>query len=198
VVRVFVACVVVAGACSYTAPNRAGDVDGPPAIADANDELDAPPDTVDASAICATDGLDCGPGGVAHLLVSCTTPRCVVGCRDGTVVHTPDEARTKCIAWGGRLATIESDLEETCIRVTLNGAILLGLRQNANAMQIGDLWERGDGTAATFFRWDTPGQPDDGGGGENGTEQCAFSSSNTRWHDQRCGTGGSARWICER
>lgn len=202
--RAFVACIVLVTACEYSPPGLGGDdqqidaltSDGSTPMIDAPV---APIDGPDASpSVCSTAGLNCA-GGNAHLLATCTTAaaECLVGCRDAPVIVSPDEAEAACVAWGGHLATLASIAQENCVRQTINGAIILGMRQQANqtAPLLG--WFDYTGQPITFFRWDT-GQPNDAGGGEDGQEQCVFSNTDPAWHDTPCDIDASARWICRR
>jgi len=150
---------------------------------------------IDASFVCSITSMMC-PGNQTLRLLSCgDSSDCWVGCRDGNVV-SPNEAAAFCTSWGGRLANIDSAAEETCVRTTINGAIILGLSQAASQTDtdIGWSWN-GDGLTPAYLNWDN-GQPNDSNGVETNEEQCAFSNSGGNWHDTVCNAPASARFTC--
>jgi hypothetical protein len=156
--------------------------DADPTLPDAAPLPDAPPH------VCSTAGMVC-PGQPPTLL-SCGTPTdCWVGCTNGSQV-TFSDAIARCDAWrsGARLTPVYTLGELACVRSQLNeGAHMLGLVQAvAGDVHLGWSWN-GDGIALLWTHWDG-GQPDDAGGGESGTEQCAFSEGGTNgaWHDTPC------------
>lgn len=147
------------------------------------------------SFVCSTTSMTC-PGGQPLIPLSCGAPTdCWVGCRFSIPVST-SQAAAFCADWGGRLGNINSDSEEACVRVEIDGAIILGLIQAEGqaAPDAGWSWN-GDGVAPLYTDWDN-GQPNDGSGSENDQEQCAYSSSPNGWHDTSCDMFTSARFTC--
>jgi len=53
-----------------------------------------------------------------------------------------------------------------------------------------------DGLVPLYVRW-AGGQPNDGDGTENATEQCVYSSTSTFWQDEVC-TALFSRFTCRR
>ena len=196
---------VLVGGCSFqigASSSRDGDVDDGGPVDDAVDatpidatpidaaQLDAPP------AVCSTAGLVCPSGTSPHLIPCGPSGACWVGCRDGTSVDH-DGARALCSAWGGKLGWIDSPLEESCLRMTIDGAIHLGLVQAPSSALLLAGWTwNGDTVIPLYVNW-SPGQPNDGDGVENGTEQCAYSSSSSTWQDEPC-TAVHSRFTCRR
>lgn len=151
---------------------------------------------IDAAPIpCTTAGLVC-PGGTTPLIIPCAfAGECWVGCRDGNAVNYA-AARGLCTTWGGRLGWITNPLEEACLRNTIDGAISLGLvqAQSSGLPGLGWTWS---GEIAWYINW-AIGQPNDGDGFENNTEQCAYSSTpSATWHDEPC-TVAHSRFTCRR
>jgi hypothetical protein len=160
------------------------------AVADAN--VDAMVDA--APTACTTAGLVCP--GTTPILLACGTS-CWAGCTNGSPI-TQSSAGTRCAAWGGELARIDSAGENACVQSALNGAVWLGLVQapGEGADDVGWSWNA-DGAPLAFVNWDV-GQPDDDGGGENDAEQCAYQQATTGdWHDTSCATS-FARFACRR
>jgi len=153
-----------------------GSLDGSPADA-------GPPDAF----ACAATGLTCaGPA---------TAVTCNGGCWSScSGAATETVAAAACVAWGGHLAPVHSQGNQDCVALTLfpNQASWIGFHQAASG-QVGENWSWSDGTSSSFTSWST-GQPSDGDGVEDGTEQCAYMSTSTRWQDAAC--TGSYKFSC--
>jgi hypothetical protein len=180
-------------ACSFHSPNvgqgDARSIDAPAVDAAVDGAADA---TVDAFE-CTTANLVC-PGS-SPMTFQCGGD-CWAGCTNGTPI-TQAAAVTACKAWGGRLTPVYNAAELSCVRAAIapGSAMWLGLTQDAMATMPGDGWSwNGDGLTPPYLFW-APGQPSDGDGVENGAEQCAYSSSQTDWQDERC-DALYARFAC--
>ncbi len=170
--------------------------DGPPAGSDApaidarmidaprdgsNIIIDAPPDAFS----CSSAGLSCPGGGIG---VAMCNGDCWVSCP-----ATGDEptAAAACQAWGGRLAPLQTQQDQDCVHLTVlpGKASWIGFEQANNASAVNTDWSwNSDGIAPTFLNWNG-GQPNDGDGVEDGTEQCAYMSNPSgTWQDQPCST----------
>jgi len=212
--RLWIAAIAVASACRFDsrdlgiadgaradAPAR---IDAPSGTPDAVITIDAAPGTpdapvdamvmIDATPACSTTGLVC-PGS-SPMLLACGTSDCWAGCSNGTPVAQAIAA-VNCVAWGGTLARLDNLTESTCIQDSLNGAVWLGLVQadNSGSPSAGWSWN-GDGVTPSYFHW-AGGQPDDGGGGENNAENCAYLGTSEQWQDVSC-TATFARYACRR
>lgn len=192
--------VMVVSGCSFqlgtSIPFDGAPIDGDAAVIDS--PFDAAIDAaIDADpSVCSTEGLVC-PSGTTPRLIPCAPPGgCWVGCRDGASIDHA-AAVNVCATWGGKLGWIDSAAEETCLRLTIDGAIMLGLEQAAGSVApiLGWTWN-GDTAAPAYINWSV-GQPNDGDGVENGTEQCAYSASSTTWQDEPC-TSTHSRFTCRR
>jgi hypothetical protein len=200
-VRSVLVAVVVSG-CSFTPGKLA--VRDAPAVDDADLDamtdamtVDAPTDSAVVNSACDVTGLTCPGGQPLRRLLCGQAAECWVGCRDGDVL-SPDQARLFCDGLGMKLGIFDSANDEICVRMVLNGSIMLGMTQAPGQLLPGDAWTRiSDGLTPTYFNWGG-GQPSDVDAIENGEEQCATSNTSSEWHDVPCGSGASARWICRR
>ena len=189
---------VVLGGCSFQLGASMPIDDAAPIDAVVIDTaIDAPIDAaIDAPpGVCSTAGLTC-PSGTTPRLIPCgPAGGCWVGCRDGgSIDHAA--ARNLCTTWGGELGWINSAQEESCLRMTIDGAIGLGLVQPANQALPLTGWTWNGTTVPAYLNW-SAGQPNDGDGVEDGTEQCAYSATSATWQDEPC-TVIHSRFTCRR
>ncbi len=179
-------------ACSYQSPTvGAGDAGrDAPATDGARDATDDA--SVDGST-CSAAGLVCP--GTAPITFTFGGD-CWAGCTNGDPISEVAAAQA-CTVWGGRLTPVYSAEELACVRAAIapGSAMWLGLVQANGATTPGASWSwNGDGVSPTFVDW-APGQPNDGDGDEDGAEQCAYSSTQTDWQDERC-SSAFARFAC--
>ncbi len=138
----------------------------------------ATPDTVVASA-CSTTGLTCLTGATA---TTCNGA-CWVHCNDGA---NEFDAAGRCTGWGGALAPLRSSADEQCAAVA-SQAQWTGYTQ---AVVVGgdtdEDWSwNGDGAPSPYLHW-AAGQPNDGDGFEDASENCAYLSTSGSWQDTSC------------
>jgi hypothetical protein len=170
-------------ACGFSAPLGAE----PDATAAAQDA------TVDGTAnVCSTAHLQCSQPGVT---LACGGD-CWVGCKETTSFAI---AKQRCIDWGGTIATIYSSSINQCVNANFQTgtARWIGLEQVAGAAMPTAGWSWSDGTLLAYTNW-SGGQPSDGDGTEDGTEQCAYMSNpGGGWQDTAC-TDAIGAFICRR
>ena len=165
--------------------------DAPPGGSDAEGDAPAPDgDPSDARIVdpCATAGVLTCPGATATFVCN---GHCWIGCPESMTRGT---ANGLCTAWGGELARFDDELEQTCVRdhFVPAGAMWLGLLQVVGAGDLAAGWSwSGDGAVPPWTHW-TSGQPNDGDGVADDTEQCAYLSNPTlTWQDAGCGSSVS-------
>jgi hypothetical protein len=161
----------------------------PPHDAMADAMLDAPHDAHTDAGVCSTAGLTC----TAPVAKRCGN-NCWVSCPDPVTQAT---ASSRCVAWGGKLAPLRTSGDQTCLRQTVvpTGDVWIGFEQDATATTPAMGWSwNGDGITPTFLNW-TTGQPDDGDGVEDHTEQCAMIAAGvSTWSDTVC--TATLPWAC--
>jgi hypothetical protein len=167
---------------------------------DATAAPDAPPDAPPDSAIdavvlpCTLDGLTCNPGvlGAPPQVVMCGS-QCFTTCGANVNATT---ARNACDAWSGRLAEIHDAATDACLAPKVAQYAWIGLTQAATATTPAAGWTWNSTTPLTYTNW-RAGKPDDGGGGEKGSEQCGALFADGTWDDMSCGAIVSP-FICGR
>jgi hypothetical protein len=149
--------------------------------------IDARPD----AGPCSTAGLNC----VTTVTMTTCGGLCWVYC-DEAVTHAT--AVTRCQAWGGQLPRLESDSDVTCsLSLQTFGAWHDLVQPNGQATPGAGWIHETNGAAVTYTRWNG-GQPNDGDGIEDNTEQCAYTQYPLgNWQDDPCGTI-SNRIVCQR
>jgi hypothetical protein len=91
-------------------------------------------------------------------------------------------AAARCTAWGGELATLHGQADETCI-VDLGVAdVWIGLEQTPGSPSTGTGWHWHDNSAVDFTSW-RPLEPNDQDGFEDDTEDFAQITSGG-WNDK--------------
>ncbi len=159
--------------------------------------VDSPSDTpisdapVDAPLACNTAGLSCsGTRGFTNCQNG-STSICIATC---TQAVSHEVAQNLCVAWGGKLATLDSAAAETCQMSTVNSWI--GLEQASAATTPGAGWTWNGSTPLSFTDW-AAGQPNDLDGVENQLEQCGILNlADGAWHDIPCTS--SYGFMCRR
>jgi pulmonary surfactant-associated protein A len=120
--------------------------------------------------------------------------RCYAACDD--ILISP-EAAPRCAAWGGTLAVIPSKAEADCVIGLSSISLWMGYFQVTNATATPDGWSWVDSDPSTFINWDT-GEPNDGEGVEDNTEQCGELYPDGSWNDENCMLVGEDGFACSR
>jgi hypothetical protein len=159
-------------------------------------EPDAPPPPVDAAPppdaaplACSTAGLTCTGtvtmftcGGKCWVLCTQQVPR--------------EQARLACAGWSGALGQIEDAAEQTCVEMHNGDADRwIGLSQLATATTTAMSWTWNGVTPIVYTHWQA-GEPNDGDGRENGSDQCGRFQTDGGWGDIVCTAPYS--FFCER
>ena len=173
----------------------------PPGTVDAID-LDAPPPPPDATPPDALPPCptalppSCGGGGLVFECAGSTS--CYAMCTSG---QNHANAESRCVTWGGHLASLATPEEQSCVvaqfqAAGLKGDVWMGLRQNGGGSPTAG-WSYFDGTPYTGFMMWHAGQPDDYDNVENGQEQCGDMEAGWTWdwNDESC--GDSQTYVCE-
>ena len=164
-------------------PGDSAPPDGPP-----------PPDAAspDAHPCAGVGTLTCG----TTLETFVCNGHCWIGCPE---MHSQTEVISRCTAWGGELARFDSQAEQDCMLASFDPplAMWIGLTQAAasGATNAGWSWN-GDGIPPPWTNW-SGGQPNDGDGTEDDTEQCAYLSTSNTWQDTVCSAAFSG-FACRR
>ena len=187
--RAVVLCLVLAGCGRLSFDPRAdaalaGD-DAPALPADA--AIDA---RVDATPMLCTT-MPCTGG---SFFLTCNG-RCFSTCRD-TV--TQSEATTRCNAWGGALISLHTAGEVSCLNaIAGSGSVWIGYVQASGATTSTAGWSWTDGSSPVFTNW-AGGEPSDGDGVEDGTEQCGHIYPGGGWNDRPCSSTAITEFACAR
>jgi len=157
------------------------------AVSDAADAMtpDAPV-AIDAPMGCSPAGFQC-PGG--YMLNSCSG-MCFIRCASPT---TRDDARARCQAWGGTLASLDTTAANACANKADTPYSWIGLEQGP-AVSPSTNWTWSSGVPFTFTAWGA-NEPNDGDTVENGTQNCGVATSGA-WDDLEC--NDSLGFICRR
>jgi hypothetical protein len=131
--------------------------------------------------------LECstGPSACYNQLTSF----CVTACPADQVTFAT--AETRCVAWGGHVASVHAMDDLTCLATPSSW---LGLQQTGTATPA-DGWTWLDGSTLDYVAW-SGNQPDDRDNVENGEEQCARVRVNGTWEDAPCTSLGAV--VCRR
>ncbi|HUS29902.1 MAG TPA: C-type lectin domain-containing protein [Kofleriaceae bacterium] len=119
--------------------------------------------------------------------------RCITLCPDSV---SQDTADTRCIAWGGQLATVHDATDDACVSQLTNPPAWIGYMQQAGATTVAGNWSWLDGVASPYVNWGT-GEPQDGQGTEDGEEQCAVMFADGLWYDTSC-SAATFPFVCTR
>jgi hypothetical protein len=173
----------VLGSCSSHEPPPT-DAPAPPSDA----RTDAPVDAMPLA--CSTSGLSCT--GTATMFMCGVN--CWVRCSASVVRET---ARSACAGWMGALGEIDNQTEQDCVNMHLGGTTLwVGMIQSNDPANTPDTgWTWNGIHPVTYTHW-AAGQPDDGGGGEQGREQCVTLRTDGTWADDPC--TNPRGFFCER
>ena len=187
--------IVLSAGCSFdprastpNTPDAAASPDGATAI-DA-----ATPDAT--AAACPTDL----PANCTGVLFECNgSPSCYALCTSPGANHATAESR--CVAWGGHLASLATMPEQTCAVATfaprVTGDLWMGLKQTGGGIPT-EAWTYFDGTPYTGTgSWHT-GQPDDYDNAESGDEQCGDMEIGWTWEWNDDGCDDVQGYVCER
>jgi hypothetical protein len=153
--------------------------------------IDAPPPPIDAPPplACSTTGLTCS---MPPVMLTCGG-KCWVLCEQN-IVRT--DAQARCTAWMGSLGQIDDGVEQDCVDNVLAGqGTWIGLVQDSAATTPGAGWTWNGVAPVVYTHW-LSGKPDDGGDGENRSEQCASMRTDGLWDDNSCGQ--TLDFLCER
>jgi hypothetical protein len=97
----------------------------------------------------------------------------------------------------GTLGEVDDGTENNCVLGRINNApAWLGLIQSDTATTPTTGWTWNGTTAPMIYTHWAQGEPEDGGGGETGTEQCGYMRTDGTWDDDSCGT--ALDFLCER
>jgi Lectin C-type domain len=137
---------------------------------------------------CTTTGLTCG--GTATVFMC--GGHCWVHCTSAVTSTTADQA---CTGWQGALGQVDDATEESCVIARIAATSWIGLSQSAAATTPGMDWTWNARTPLVYTHW-AAGKPDDGGNGENRSEQCGKLQTDGQWDDAVCTQAN--RFLCER
>jgi hypothetical protein len=154
----------------------------------------APSDTlidavVDAPMFCTT--IPCS--GTSRF--SSCGPRCFVTCEE---TLNQGDATARCNQWGGALVSIHSANEVSCLNtIAGTGSVWIGYTQATGATSLTAGWSWTDGSSPTYVNW-AGGEPSDGDGAEDGTEQCGHIYPGGGWNDRPCSSTVISAFGCAR
>lgn len=103
-------------------------------------------------------------------------------------LETWEDARSACAAWGGRLASVDSEQVDVLLANHMAADSWIG----ANDRDVEGELVSSDGGALTFTNWDAS-QPDNAEAGEDCVEKLL---RNGLWNDASCDQRNS--YFCER
>jgi hypothetical protein len=147
-----------------------------------------------APAVCPTTL----PAGCTGALFQCgASAQCYAMCTGPGADQATAESR--CIGWGGHLASLSTAAEQECMAAVATGSgdFWVGVRQIGGTTPTQG-WTYLDGTAYPGVTNWHAGQPDDFQGTENGDEDCADLEIGWtwEWNDEDCDDVQS--YVCER
>jgi hypothetical protein len=148
--------------------------------------IDAPPDAMVLP--CTTAGLTCSGTATAFLC----SGHCWAHCT--TAVSQPTAGQA-CTGWQGAPGQIDDAAEEACVIGHIAATSWIGLSQRNDATAPGMGWTWNGKTDLVYTHW-AAGRPDDGGDGENRSEQCGKLLTSGQWDDAACTQAN--RFLCKR
>jgi len=221
--RVLLAIGAVATGCSFTPGEIAIDAqtDAPnPVVIDAglgaiDASFDAAPDAAPDAFVCSEDcddddpctedacvvGIGCQhtqsvPDGceAAALFTCAGEETCYAYCKDG---QTWTDAESRCVTWGGHLATVLNDAESACLGDIIQGERgWIGYYQPPGTQEPNSGWLWADGSAAVpDTNWGS-GQPNDRTDQDPEGQDCVYILPQGFWRDTEC--DGDWGYVCER